>query len=75
VEGLIVLALYAALGVGVVVVAVVFYLRAELSRSSYHCPKCHTSIRVELMEANHCNVCGAWLRSNQDEDAKDEPTA
>lgn len=60
-EGLLVLLFYVLVGIGVLIVGVIFYLRAGLSRATYTCPKCQTRVRVELMEADHCNVCGARL--------------
>lgn len=69
-----VIAFYFLLGVGTLVVAVLLYLRAGLSRSTYYCPKCRTSIRVELMQASHCSVCGSPLRSTQEDDPYESST-
>jgi rRNA maturation endonuclease Nob1 len=41
---------------------IVFFLRAIDSRKWYVCPQCGERIRVELMEAGHCNTCGAELQ-------------
>ncbi len=41
---------------------IVFFLRAMESRKTYACPQCGERVRVELMEAAHCNSCGATLQ-------------
>lgn len=41
---------------------IVFFLRAVDSRKWYVCPSCGERIRVELMDAGHCNTCGADLQ-------------
>ena len=40
---------------------IVFTIRAVLSRKTYRCPSCGERVRVELMNATHCNTCGAPL--------------
>ena len=45
----------------VVVLGVLFYLRAAASRKLYKCPQCGEMVEVELMKASHCNHCGAPL--------------
>ncbi len=60
--GLIVLFLYVGLGVAVVGLGVLFYLRSACSRKRYCCPQCGERVSVELMDAGHCNMCGAPLR-------------
>ena len=61
-EGLIVLLVYAGIGVIVVVLGVLFYLRSASSRKRYCCPQCGEQVSVELMKAGHCSVCGAPFR-------------
>jgi uncharacterized protein (DUF983 family) len=46
-----------ALGLGIV-----FFLRSMDSRKWFACPKCGERLRAELMEARHCNTCGAELK-------------
>ncbi len=41
---------------------IVFYLRSAASRQTYRCSQCGESFRVELMDASHCNHCGAPLK-------------
>ena len=60
-EGLIVLLIYGGIGLVVVGLAVLFYLRAVSSRKRYCCPQCGERMSVELMQATHCNMCGAPL--------------
>ena len=62
-EGLVVLLLYTGIGVIVIVLGVLFYLRSVASRKRYCCPQCGEQVSVELMKAGHCNVCGAPLRN------------
>ncbi len=38
-----------------------FYARSVSSRKTYVCPRCGEELRVELMEASRCNVCGSVL--------------
>ena len=60
-EGLIILLVYAGIGVVVVALGVVLYVRSVSSRKRYCCPQCGERMTVELMKAGHCNVCGAPL--------------
>ena len=66
-EGLIVLAFYALIGLLLIILAVVFYTRSVASRKRYCCPQCGEQISVELMDAGHCNFCGAPLRNEMKE--------
>ena len=52
---------YLAMGVVVVGLGVLLYLRAVASRKRYACPKCGEKLSVELMKARRCNMCGAPL--------------
>ncbi len=60
-EALIPLLIYGGIGTVLVVLGVVFYMRAVSSRKFYVCPECGERVRVELMEAARCNTCGAPL--------------
>jgi hypothetical protein len=60
-SGAIVLLAYALIGALLVVLAVVFFLRARGSRRHYTCPQCGERVMVELMRAGNCNMCGAPL--------------
>ena len=64
-EGLIVLAVYGGIGLLLVGLGVVFYLRAVASRKTYACPQCGEVVRVELMRASHCNHCGTPLNRTE----------
>ena len=61
-EGLIVLLIYGGGALVVVVLGVLFYLRSVSTRKRYCCPQCGEQMSVELMKAEHCNMCGAPLR-------------
>jgi hypothetical protein len=61
-EGLIVLLVYAGVGIGLVVLGALFYMRSVSTRKRYCCPQCGEQLSVELMKAQHCNLCGAPLR-------------
>jgi len=52
---------YAAVIGGLVLLAVLFYVLAVQSRKTYVCPQCGEQLRVEHMDASHCNMCGAPL--------------
>ena len=52
---------FAVLGGLVLGFGIVFFLRAVDSRRWYACSKCGERVKVELMEASHCNTCGADL--------------
>ena len=43
------------------VLALVFLWFSLRSRTEYACPECQTTVVVEHMLAEHCNVCGAGL--------------
>ena len=58
------------IGLAVVGLGIVFYLRAVASRKVYNCPQCGEVVRVELMRASHCNHCGAPLRISETNDAQ-----
>jgi rRNA maturation endonuclease Nob1 len=59
---------YAVIGALVLAVAVLLYVRAVASRKVYRCPHCQEIIRVELMTARFCNVCGARLQVQGEDD-------
>lgn len=61
-EALIPILIYTGIGGVVVAAGVIFYVRAVASRKTYRCPNCGEEVRVELMEASHCNHCGSPLR-------------
>ncbi len=44
------------------IVAMVLYIRSDLSRKQYVCPQCGERIAVELMTATNCPSCGADLK-------------
>lgn len=59
--GLVVVLLYVGGFLLVALLALLFYTRAVASRRTYRCPHCGERVRVELMEAGHCNFCGTPL--------------
>ena len=61
--------LYLAAGaVGLALIGLCF-LRAVGSRKSYSCRHCGEKVRVELMDALHCNHCGAPLNRAEEHHA------
>jgi hypothetical protein len=62
-EGLIVLLVYGGIGILVFALGTLFYLRSVSSRKRYCCPQCGEQMSVELMKAEHCNMCGAPLKA------------
>lgn len=64
-----VLLIYAAVLAGLIVLGVLFYLRAVASRKHYRCPQCGERMTTELMSASHCNMCGAPLKPEETRDA------
>ena len=40
-------------------IAILLYVRAAESRKRYTCASCGERVTVELMDAGHCNTCGA----------------
>ena len=60
-DSLIVIMVYGGIFVFLAWLAIAFYLRSVTTRKVYQCPGCGESFRVELMEADHCNVCGTAL--------------
>ena len=56
-----VLILYGGVFVGIVLLALLFYVLAVRSRKRYNCPQCNERIEMEHLEASHCNSCGAPL--------------
>ena len=64
-EALVPLLIYLGIGVVVILLGILFFLRAFASRKTYRCPQCGEEIRVELMHASHCNTCGADLEMTE----------
>ena len=62
--GILVILLYAGLGVAFVGLAVGLYLLAVSTRKRYRCPVCGETMRVEWMDAKRCGMCGAPLNRN-----------
>lgn len=62
--------IYAGIGLVLLVLGILFYLRSVSSRKSYRCPHCGEIVQVELMDAIHCNVCGALLHTEERTDAE-----
>ncbi|MCP4702463.1 MAG: hypothetical protein GY862_37230 [Gammaproteobacteria bacterium] len=50
---------------GVLALAAVVYYFAVRSRKVYTCPECGEEIRVEHMETERCNICGALLKREE----------
>lgn len=48
-------------GIVLLILGVVFYLRALRHRSVYECPSCGERFHAELMEAANCSTCGTAL--------------
>ena len=46
----------------IILLGLIFYFFSVRSRKSYRCPQCGERIRVEHMEAENCNMCGAPLK-------------
>lgn len=68
------LLIYPAIFLLVLGTAIFLFWRANLTKRVYQCPNCHERIRVELMDASYCNVCGAPLKPLQDnEEYYDDP--
>jgi len=63
-EGLILFLVYGAIAVVVVGFGFLFYVRSVASRKRYVCPQCGEQQTVELMDASHCNACGAPFAGN-----------
>lgn len=61
-DGLIVILLYVGIALSVGLLGAVLYTRSVGSRKRYCCPQCGEQLTVELMKAQHCNLCGAPLR-------------
>ncbi|MAE63776.1 MAG: hypothetical protein CMJ18_05845 [Phycisphaeraceae bacterium] len=55
--------IYGGVIVVLVVLGILFYLRAVASRRRMRCPQCGETVQVELMEASHCSSCGAPLKN------------
>ena len=62
-DTLIGLLIYGGMGLVLLALGILFYWRSVSSRKRYCCPQCGEQISVELMEAGHCNTCGAPFRS------------
>jgi len=45
----------------IIILGLFLYYISVRSRKYYKCPKCGEKIRVEHMEAENCNICGAPL--------------
>ena len=60
------LLIYGGILAAVVLLGLLFYVRAVVSRRAYRCPQCGEEARVELMSASHCNHCGAPLRGSEE---------
>lgn len=58
---MIVIIVYAAILVALVLLGIIFYLRAAVSRRLVVCPHCGEQLQIELMGATTCTVCGASL--------------
>ena len=60
---------YIALGVGVliVIVGVIGFIKAVISRKIYTCPVCGEKFRAENMEVKTCSVCGASMSEEEEE--------
>jgi|GEM_PF-3332785 len=57
--GIFIVLLYVLGAALVVALGFFLYLRSVTSRRLYVCPACGEKQNVELMEATHCNSCGA----------------
>ena len=60
-NGLIVLLAYVFVGLLLVALGFLFYLRSVASRRRHTCPECGEVQEVELMNASRCSTCGAPL--------------
>ncbi len=63
-KGIIILLIYGLGFAGVIAVGAMLYMRSVASRRQHTCRKCGEKITVELMKANHCNVCGSPFEEN-----------
>ena len=54
-----------------IVLGVLFYLRAVASRRGMRCPQCGEYMRIELMDtAQRCNTCGAPMETTEERHAQ-----
>ena len=66
-----VLFVYLIVGGGVLLLALLLYMRSRASRRGLKCPQCGEYVRIELMDANQrCSVCGAPLEMTGDTHAQ-----
>ncbi len=56
------LLVYGGIGLVLLALCLLFYRRSVNSRKRYCCSQCGEQISVELMQAGHCNTCGAPFR-------------
>jgi hypothetical protein len=57
-----ILLVYTLIGLGLIVLCVIFYFFSVRSRRSYACPQCGERITTEYLDARRCGMCGAELR-------------
>ena len=57
-----VLLVYGLIGLGLIVLGVIFYYFSVSSRKSYACPQCGERITTEYLDARRCGMCGAELK-------------
>ena len=60
-EGLVVLLVYGAVGLVIIVLGTLFYLRSAASRKRYCCPKCGEHMvehEFDIIKAERCESCG-----------------
>ena len=49
-----------------IILGIIFFLRANASRKVYRCPECGESFKVELMTAQNCKSCGTPVKLSDD---------
>ena len=57
---------YVVIGLALLALGIVLYLRSVESRRTYTCGACGETQKVELMAATRCSVCGAPIAPKGD---------
>jgi len=66
-----VITVYVVIPIALVMLGVLFYLRARASRQGMRCPNCNEYIRLELMDRNQrCATCGTPMVPTEEKHAQ-----
>ena len=60
-QGIVIVVVYAVIGLAVIGLGFLLYSFAVASRRSYRCPQCGEELTTEYLKASRCNMCGAPL--------------